>query len=282
MIAHLNSRMNFGLSLGLLLFLFWGHASSALAAEPYVFGVVPQYDQRHLFATWKPLLDMLQELSGLSFHLDMAAGIPAFEKEYNKGRYDFLYLNPYHLLRANKDRGYLPILRGRGHLNGVLVVRKDSPLQDVSELEGKVVAFPSPNALGASLLMRADLSRMYGLNISSLYVNTHDSVYLHVVKGLTDAGGGVEQTLNQQRKEVREALRILYVTRDIPSHPIAVHPRLPKSDVRRMCSAFLELAGTGKGQELLSKIPMNQPVATSLNDYVVISDWGLDSLWVEE
>ncbi|MBI5250171.1 MAG: phosphate/phosphite/phosphonate ABC transporter substrate-binding protein [Desulfomonile tiedjei] len=270
------------LLLGLFALVLLARPPHSYPTETYSFGVVPQYDQRHLFRIWKPLLDLLQERAGLSFKLATTKRIPEFEKDYEQGCYDFIYLNPYHLLKASESQGYFPIICDRTDLHGILVVRKDSPIEDVKELNGKVVAFPSPNALGASLLMRADLLRIYHLRFSPVYVNSHDSVYLHVVKGLADAGGGVQKTLQEQEEPVQDSLRILYTTRGIPSHPIAVHPRVPKSATDKLISAFVELQATKKGQELLSKIPMNHPVPTSMDAYSIMKDWGLEPFWVEK
>ena len=190
-------------------------ASTSYAAEPYTLGIVPQYDQRQLFEIWKPLLDELQRRTGLSFRLVSAPKIPVFEKEFLAGGYDFAYMNPYHLLKAQKAQGYAPIIRDRAALRGILVVRKDSPIQKLPELNGKVVAFPSPNALGASLLLRADLSRLHRVSVVPLYVKTHSSVYLHVVKGLAEAGGGVQKTLEEQEQPIQDRLRTLYLN---PAH----------------------------------------------------------------
>lgn len=269
-------------SLAVIIVFIAALALSSYAAEPYTFGIVPQYDQRQLFEIWKPLLDELQKRTGLSFRLASVPAIPAFEKEFLDGSYDFAYMNPYHLLKANKTQGYAPIVRDRAALRGILVVRKDSPIQKPSELNGKVVAFPSPNALGASLLMRADLSRLHRVSVVPLYVKTHDSVYLHVVKGLAEAGGGVQKTLEEQEKSIQNELRTLYTTRDLPSHPIVAHPRVPGKDTEKVRHAFLEMAASEEGRKLLSKIPMKQPVSTSMNDYSPMRDWGLESFWVEE
>ncbi|OGU09250.1 MAG: phosphate ABC transporter [Geobacteraceae bacterium GWC2_58_44] len=259
-----------------------GHAPAAYPAGSYTFGVVPQYDQRQLFAIWKPLLEELQRRTGLSFKLAATPTIPAFERELLKGGYDFAYPNPYHALKANQSHGYLPIVRDSTNLHGILVVRRDSPVKSPSELDGKVVALPCPNALGASLLMRADLARVHHAKVSPLYAKTHDSVYLHVVKGLADAGGGVEKTLEEQEKPIRDALRIIYTTRDLPSHPIVVSPRIPRTDAEKVRRAFIEMAAAKEGQELLEKVPMKKPVSTSMDEYSPMMKWGLEAFWVEE
>ena len=193
-----------------------------------------------------------------------------------------MYLNPYHLLRANKSVGYLPIIRDRASLRGILVVRKDSPVKSPSELAGKTIAFPAPNSMGASLLMRADLSNVFHIQFAPLYVTSHDSVYLHVAKGLAEAGGGVEKTLQEQEGAIKDALKVIYETRPIPSHPEATHPRVPASVAEKVRRAFIEMGAAPGGRELLAKIPMKHPVPASLQDYAPMMKWGLDAFWVKE
>lgn len=259
-----------------------GGARTAYPAQSYTFGVVPQYDQRQLHAIWQPILGELQRRTGISFKLAGMPTIPAFEKELINGGYDFAYMNPYHVLKSTKSGSYIPLVRDGVNLRGILVVRKESEMKSPSELNGKTVAFPSPNALGASMMLRADLAREFKAKVAPLYVKTHDSVYLHVVKGLADAGGGVEKTLAEQEKPIRDALRVLYVSRDLPPHPVAVSPKVPGSDAERVRRAFLEMANDKAGQALLARIPMKKPVSTSVNDYLRIRKFDLEAFWVEE
>ena len=165
-------------------------------------------------------------------------------------------------------------------LKGILVVRVDSPIQSVQELAGKSVAFPSPNALGASLLMRTELAKLHGVKVIPRFVQTHTSVYLHVALGLTEAGGGVASTLSSQKPEIRQRLRILYETRPVYPHPISVHPRVPEAHRDKVRQALLEMAKTEKGAALLAKIPMRKAVAASLADYIPMSSWGLEEFYI--
>jgi phosphonate transport system substrate-binding protein len=185
-------------------------------------------------------------------------------------------------LKANKSSGYLPIIRDKADLHGILVVRKDSPVKSPAELIGKTIVFPSPNALGASLLMRADLANLFHIKFTPKYVSSHDSVYLHVAKGLAEAGGGVEKTLREQNSAIRDSLKIIYETRPMPSHPVAAHPRVSGPDVEKVRRAFIDLETTPSGRELLAKIPMNHPVSATLHDYTPMMKWGLDAFWVKD
>lgn len=252
-------------------------------AKSYTIGVVPQFEQRKLFRIWQPIIDELEARTGFSLHLVGSPKIPVFEKKFMAGEYDFAYMNPYHVLKAHGSQGYIPLVRdGSRRLKGVLVVRKDSPVRDVKELDGKIFAFPSPNALGAALLMRADLQQLYGMTIFPRYVQTHSSVYLNVVLGQADAGGGVMSTLTSQPQSVQDKLRVLYETRSTAPHPLAAHPRVPEADREAFKQAWLELAASETGKALIAQIPMGESVEASMDDYRPMLDWGLDAFYVAD
>jgi phosphonate transport system substrate-binding protein len=258
-------------------------AGSVHAAEQtYTFAVTPQFEQRKLIAIWAPIVAEVEKRSGLSLKLTSMMSVPDFEKELTKASFDFVYCNPYNIIKSKPDPGYIPLVRDRSLMHGLVLVRKDSPLTRIADLEGKTVAFPSPNALGASLLVRADLARLHHVNINPLYVKTHSSVYLHVVNGLADAGGGVETTLQEQEPAVRDAMRVLYTTREFPSLPVAANPRVPKADREKVRKALLELSATPEGKEMFERVPMQEPVATSLEDYAPMRSWGLESFWIDK
>jgi phosphonate transport system substrate-binding protein len=253
------------------------------ASKQFNFGVVPQFEQRKLFRIWRPILDELEKRTGFAFHLVGSSKIPVFEKKYMEGVFDFAYMNPYHILKANDSQGYVPLIRDGGRvLKGVLVVRENSPIKQVSELAGKQVAFPAPNALGASLLIRADLAKLHNLDIIPLYVQTHSSVYLHVATGMTEAGGGVASTLHAQKPTVQKRLRVLYETRTMNPHPVSAHPRVIAEDREKVRQALLDMAATEQGKALLSKVPIKRAVTATMDDYAPMLDWGLDEFYVNE
>jgi phosphonate transport system substrate-binding protein len=257
--ARLASRLTIGLGLC---------AAAHAYAEPYTFGAVPQFDQRHLYSTWRPILDEINRATGLPFRLQGTPEIPMFERALEEGDYDFAYTNAYLMVSAHESQGYRPLVRDVGrNLQGIVVVRKDSPARTIRALDGAIFCFPSPNAFGASLLVRAELRDQFHMDFESRYVKTHTSVYLNVVKGLADAGGGVQSTLDAQEPAIRKALRVIHRTREAPSHPIAVHPRVPAADQEKVRNAFLALGESARGRALLARVPIKQIGATTLEDF---------------
>ena len=124
--------------------------SAASEEKSYNFGVVPQFEPRKLFSIWRPVLDELERRTGFKLKMVGSTEIPAFETSAISGEYDFAYMNPFEVMMVSDAQGYEPLVKdGSRHLSGIIVVPKDSPIQSPSELAGKHVAFPAPNAFGA-------------------------------------------------------------------------------------------------------------------------------------
>jgi phosphonate transport system substrate-binding protein len=214
--------------------------------------------------------------------IKLSPSIPEFERQFSEGLFDFAYMNPYHMIIANEKQGYKPILRDVARkLYGIIVVKKDSPFKSPKDLDGKKVAFPAPNALGASLIPRAEFRKKYHINIIESYVKSHSSVYLNVVLGLTDAGGGIEKTLFQQPEAIKDQLRVLYKTQGVSPHPIVVHPRVSLGVQGRVIDALLDLGANVLGQIQLSKVPIKKIGKASLKDYEDIRRLGIEEFYVE-
>jgi len=245
----------------------------------YRFGVVPQFEQRKLFRIWRPIMDELGRRTGVTFKLVGTPRIPAFEKSFIAGEFDFAYTNPYQIVKSHESQGYIPLVKDTGRtLQGVLVVHKDSKISSIMELDGKPVAFPSAIALGASLLIRYDLKQIHNIEVSPQYVQTHSSVYLHVAKKLMPAGGGVLSTLKSQKSSIRDKLRVIYTTRTVSPHPISVHPRVPVRIRKAVKKAFLAMGESKRGRLLLSRIPIKKVGSARLEDYEDINKMRIDEL----
>ena len=246
----------------------------------YRVGVVPQFEIRKIHDAWEPLLQELEKRTGYRFDLQGSKSIDEFEKQFLAGQFDLAYMNPYHLIMANKAQGYQPILRDLGKkLQGVLVVANDSNITDIGQLSNQTIAFPSPNALGASLLMRAELHDQFGLAFKTLYVKTHDSVYLNTVLGQTAAGGGIEKTLQAQNAQIRSSLRVHHETHQVNAYPIAAHPRLPDDVIHSVARAFIQLGQTSSGRKLLSEIPIENIGTAQMSDYADLSAMRLERFY---
>lgn len=254
-------------------------AGSAWASETrFIVSVVPQFGPLQTHQAWTPVLARLEQATGYHFQLRTYDDIPRFETEIGQGIPDLAFMNPYHMLIAHRTQRYRPLLRDDAErLSGILVVRRDSPIRRVAELHGKEVSFPSPNALGASLYLRALLAEKERITIHPVYAGNHQNVYRQVLRGDAPAGGGVSSTLAREPAAVQAQLRILYTAPDLSPHPLAAHPRVSGAAARKIVDALLALSHDAEGKKLLAAVQLPQPVIASFErDYAPLQQLHLD------
>ncbi len=235
-----------------LVFLFG--INTAVIAKEYTFGIVPQQSAKKLARVWTPIFQHLSQVSGMDIKFATAKDIPTFEKRLAAGEYDFAYMNPYHFTVFNEQPGYKAMAhQSDKRIKGIVVVRKDSDMQDLTTLNGKQMAFPSPAAFAATILPTANIAKL-GIDIDAKYVSSHDSVYMAVSRGLLPAGGGIVRTFNKTDPAVRDTLRILWTSSGYTPHAFAAHPEISSSDREALTAALVSMAATEKGRALLETI----------------------------
>lgn len=228
--------------------------SIGASEQTYNFGVVPQQSSTKLARTWVPLLQLLQQKSGVKLAFATAPDIPTFEKRLRNGEYDFAYMNPYHYTVFHQLQGYQAFAKqANKQIRGILVVRNDSPVKSAAELKGKEIAFPAPAAFAATLLTRSYLEAQ-GVAYDPRFVSSHDSVYRAVAGGFVSAGGGIIRTLESVAPEIRSQLRVLWESAGYTPHAFAAHPRIPRNVTERLLRSMLELNGHPEGLEALERV----------------------------
>ncbi len=255
--------------------------STADHAITYSVGVVPQFETGKLHRIWQPVIDHLQQMTGLKFKLLGTPDFDTFERQLAEGKFDFAFMNPYQLL-INMDAGrYIPLVRDhQRQLHGIITVRNDSLITDPRQLQNQTVAFSAPNALGASLLVRQELKDNFGVAVTPIYVKTHDSVYLNVLLGETIAGGGVHSTLKKQPVEYRNQLRIIHMTRHITPHPFAAHTRMDEAIISKVTEALLEMGRHQASRQLLQEIPIRKIGVATRSDYDKLRQLQLERFYI--
>lgn len=254
-------------------------------AQPiYNWAVVPQFNNTAIHRDWTPVLDMIEQKTGYQFKLTFYTSISSFEVGFLKGESDFAYMNPYHAVAAKEAQGYMPIVRdGKRKLVGIIVVRKDSNINNINDLSGKTISFPSPNAFAASLYLRTLLHEKEKINFESRYAGTHQNSYRHVLSRKAAASGGVKRTLRKEKQEIQDRLKIIYQTPANPSHPIAAHPRVPEEVRNAVQNALLDMATTEEGRLLLKNILLPEPVkAVYEKDYLTLKELNVERYFVTE
>jgi phosphonate transport system substrate-binding protein len=265
-------------------FAIFPSGAGAQDIKVYTLAIVPQAQAIAIAQKWAPFALKVSQESGVTIQIKTYyATIPQFEADLKNGVPDFAYMNPYHMVMAHKAQKYIPLIRDKDPLIGILVAHKNTGINYVQDVNGKAIVFPSPNAFGASLYMRALLTRQEKIHFTPRYVQTHDNVYRHVLLDKAPAGGGVKDTFDNEPDEIKNHLKIIYQTPPTVSHPLAVHPRVPESVRKRVVTAILKLAKDPANKDLFDKIEIDKPVEADYEaDYAPLVKLGLEKFVVSE
>lgn len=130
------------------------------------------------------------------------------------GDADFARLGPVNYVIAKKQNPGIQMLamesrNGGKFFNGVILVAKDSPIQTLSDLNGKRFAFGEPNSTSGRYLAQEALMQggITGRDLAEYnFVGRHDKVALAVAAGDYDAGASNDTTLEKyaQTKGLRK------------------------------------------------------------------------------
>jgi ABC-type phosphate/phosphonate transport system substrate-binding protein len=166
-----------------------------------------------------------------------------------KGTYELAMMSPQGARLAQKDAGYVPLLRVTDDLFGVVVVPKDSAFQRLSDLAGHQVALPdrftTTAQLGRELLVSAGLDADNTLHPAGF----QDSILLSMLRGEIEAMIMNGSAFHQMAPETRARVRVLAETRRV-SHVMFLARGDMAPDMQRAIRAaivdFFEATPEGK------------------------------------
>jgi len=252
--------------------------TGAQETKVYTLAVVPQAYTISTATKWAPFVMKLSQEAGVTIRIKTYySTVRQFESDVKNGVPDFVYMNPYHMLMAHKSQKYVPLIREREPFIGILVAHKNTSVNSIQDIKGRVVAFPSPNSFGASLYMRWLLTKKERILFSPSYVQTHDNVYRHVMLDKAAAGGGIQDTFGNLPEEIKNQLKIIYQTPPLISHPFAAHQRVQELVRIKVINAFLKLGNDPAARELLNGIHINNPVVADYEtEYAPLTKLGLE------
>lgn len=162
---------------------------------------------------------------------------------------------PHLAFLARQEAGYRPLLKYAQPVRGLLVVRHDAPLRDLSDLRGRTLATADPLAL-VGLAIHAQLSE-HGLrrdyDYRTLDFSTHLNAAMQVVNGRADAAVLGLHPYNLMPPELRLQLRVLSETPPLAGLMYLAHPRLRDAEAQAIRTGLLHFAATPQGQAFVQR-----------------------------
>ncbi len=170
---------------------------------------------------------------------------------------------------VSKWSGSIPILRQwkykEAEYYSVIIVKKDSGIDTVNDLKGKVLAFDEPHSTSAHILPRMILAEnKLKLVPATLPGRVQSDVvgYIHssddnapnlLVSGRVDAAATSYREFQALRPEIRDGIKVIAKSMSVPRQIISVRKDLDPKIVTALKEILVNMEKTPEGQAVLSR-----------------------------
>jgi len=239
---HQNTRVILINSSLLLLVVLGIFASIAHASEPpmperLTFGVFPFVQTARIERLFAPMAARFGEVLGVPVAVRSSTSMRQFRERIEQQRYDLIFIQPFDYTRFAAGSNYIPLaswtFKGTrdhpGKLNAVFVVRKDSPILSLNDLQGKKIVAP-PRESAIAILGELELRKQFPKQVITVgYSPDHLSCLQQVASRHADVCICAGPPLAIFRNKHSVPLRVIHMSRWLPSSLYAVNKRIPEA-----------------------------------------------------
>ncbi len=237
-----------------------------LEKKVYIFGIHPLHNPERLFEVYQPLVDYLNNhLTDSKLKLEASRNYAVYDKKLFSGYFDFSLPNPYQTVQSLKY-GY-EVFGKMGddeNFRGIILIRKDSGIKDVKDLKGKIVSYPAPTALAATMMPQWYLYT-HGIDINkdikNSYVGSQESSIMNVYLKKSDAASTWPppwRAFIKERPEIAKEVEIKWSTDYLPNNGLVYKKGVPIQLVEKISTLLFELHNTKVGQKILRPMELSK------------------------
>jgi phosphonate transport system substrate-binding protein len=200
---------------------------------PLHFAIFPYVDPATLIKHHRPLKLFLEQSLQRPLIMQTAPDFNTFIQRTLAGDYDLILAAP-HMARYAEVKGhYQRIAMSLHRVQGVIVVRTDAAIQELTDLRGKTIAAAEPQAILHQMLLQILFN--HGLqperDLQLLLTNSHNNALLAVLHGDCEAALTAMLLWRSLNDAGKRQLEVLQETAAVPGVMLMAHPRLTPDEL---------------------------------------------------
>lgn len=220
-------------------------SSTATKLDRLTVGVVAYGEGVKSIDQYQPFLDYLQTQTQMLAELEPAYNEVKAVEQLQRQAWSLAFAPPGLAAIALSRAQYLPLfpLEGVNNLSSVLVVRDDSPIQQLSDVNKRIVALGQP---GSATGYYVPLYELYGTTPSEVKIAaTPATVIEWIANQEADLGALAKDEFDQLRSQFSPTtFRIVRASRRIPSGSVLISPAIDRNQQDVIQKAMSEVLPT--------------------------------------
>ena len=226
---------------------------------------VPSGDAQVIVKGGQEVAKLLQKETGLHFKTSVATSYAAVIEAMGAGKVDIGWLATFsYVLAKNKyDVELLLVVQrfGSPFYRGQIMVRTDSGINSLDNLQGKRFAFVDPASTSGHLYPKT-LLLSKGLDpktffSKTIFAGSHNAVVLSIYKGEVDGGAaydGSRAAVAKSYPDVFDKIKVLAYTKEIPNDTVSVRKELPADLKVRLRNGLKKISDSPEGSKVLKRL----------------------------
>lgn len=249
--------------------------------KEYIFGVHPLHNPKKLFEVYQPLVDYInKELKSSKIKLEASRNYASYDEKLFKGYFDLALPNPYQtVIASSKNYNIFGKMADDENFRGILIVRKDSKINKVKDLMGKVISYPAPTALAATMMPQKFLYENgidINKDIKNIYVGSQESSIMNVYLGKSIAASTWPPpwiAFKKERPEIAKELMVMWETKPLLNNGLVARYDFPKDLLEKISFLIFNLQNTKEGKEILKEMELSHFEKADFNTYDKVRDF---------
>ena len=235
------------------------------SSNPVQMMFVPSGDAQVIVKGGQEVAELLKKETGLHFKTSVATSYAAVIEAMGAGKVDIGWLPTFSYVLA-KDKYDIELLLivqrfGSPFYRGQIMVRADSGINSLNDLQGKRFAFVDPASTSGHLYPKTLLlSKGFDPKTffsKTVFTGSHNAVVLSIYKGEVDGGAaydGSRAAVAKSYPDVFEKIKVLAYTKEIPNDTVSVRKELPEGLKVKLRNGLKKISDSPKGSKILKRL----------------------------
>ena len=216
----------------------------SLFSQTLSFGAISTVNNSIMEKKLTPLIDYISKTVSKDLKFKTSFDYADTIEQFKNSNYDLGFIGPSpFVIATHKQKNRLKIIAGlnnakNGYFHSVIIVKKDSKINKLSDLKNRSFAFGSPKStlsyfMPMYMLKKENIDKELSKYV---FLGKHDKVAKNVIMGKYDAGGLKASVAKKYAKYIK----VIKKSQDVPDFIVVASSKFPDSLVKKIRQALLK------------------------------------------
>ena len=241
------------------------------AEEELLIGLIPEQNIFKQFEHYLPLAEYVQKRTGIKIELTILSRYGDIIDRFTQRGMEGAFFGDLTGALAIKKLSVKPLVKpvrvdGSTSVHGYIIVRKDSGINSVADMRGKIIAFVDRATVTGYLFPIVYLRENGVKDIETFFTEhyftgSHDAAVYAVLDGRADIGcvkDSIFKNMIKNDPSIKDELKVIATSSAMPESTLCVKDDLPEHIIKILKETLLNMNKDEEGLKILKKMGLQR------------------------